>query len=119
MRRFIVFLLISLMALQTSWAAVTTYCQHEQGAAARHVGHHEHQHHDKALVNAAEKDIQHATPPASVDLDCSFCHAGCILALLPDSDVDLVSIATIDLSYSVVLRPPSVPIDPPERPNWS
>jgi hypothetical protein len=119
MRRFIAFLLISLMALQTSWAAVTTYCQHEQGSAARHVGHHEHHHHDKSLVSAADKDTSHATPTVSVDLDCSFCHAGCTLALLLSSDVDLISIATIDLAYSLVLHPPSVPTDPPERPNWS
>lgn len=107
------------MALQTSWAAVTTYCQHEQGAAARHVGHHEHQHHHKTLVNAAEKEPQHATPTANVDLDCSFCHAGCILALLLDATVALTSTTTINLAYTVGLQPPSVPIDLPERPNWS
>ncbi len=119
MRRLIAFLLISLIALQTSWAAVTTYCQHEQGMSARHEGHHDHQHHDKTLATAAEKDTQHAVPTAGVDLDCSFCNAACILALLLDPHVALSSFITPDPGYTPTLHPPSVPGDLPERPNWS
>ena len=44
MRKVLAILLISLLSLQASWAAAASYCRHEQGAAARHFGHHEHQH---------------------------------------------------------------------------
>ena len=122
MRRFVAFLLISLIGFQTSWAAVTSYCQHEQGAAARHVGHHEHQHHHKSLINAvedAQQNSQQNLASAGVDFDCSFCHAAGIAALLLDSDPAVTIQATLDVSYRLILHPPSAPHDLPERPNWS
>ena len=127
MRRLIAFLLISLIGFQTSWAAVTSYCQHEQGAAARHLGHHEHQHHQKSLIKAAEQDGHQINQQnnhqnftnAGVDLDCSLCHSSCIVALLPDSNPAIAVHVTIDLNYVPALHPPSAPHDLPERPNWS
>lgn len=122
MRRFVAFLLISLIGFQTSWAAVASYCQHEQGAATRHVGHHEHQHHHKSLINAvedAQQNSQQNPASAGVDLDCSFCHAAGIMALLPDLDPAVTIQATLDVSYRLILHPPSAPHDLPERPNWS
>ena len=123
MRRFVAFLLISLIGFQTSWAAVTSYCQHEQGAAARHLGHHDHQHHHKSLIKVAEQEghqpHQQNLSNAGVDLDCSFCHAACIVALLLDSNPAITIQATLDVSYRLILHPPSAPHDLPERPNWS
>ena len=123
MRRLIAFLLISLIGFQTSWAAVTSYCQHEQGADARHLGHHEHQHHHKPLIKAAEQDghqtNQQNLSSAGVDLDCSFCHAACTVALLLDSNPAITTQATLDVSYALALQPLSAPHDLPERPNWS
>lgn len=122
MRRFVAFLLILLIGFQTSWAAVTSYCLHEQGAAARHVGHHEHQHHHKSLINAvedAQQNSQQNLASAGVDFDCNFCHAAGIVALLLDSDPAVTIQATLDVSYRLILHPPSEPHDLPERPNWS
>ena len=123
MRRLIAFLLISLIGFQTSWAAVTSYCQHEQGMGARHFGHHEHQHHHKSFTKAVEQDDQQTNQQnlssAGGDLDCSFCHAACIVALLPDSNSAMTIQSTLDVSYSLSLHPPSAPNDLPERPNWS
>ena len=122
MCRFVAFLLISLIGFQTSWAAVASCCQHEQGAAARHVGHHEHQHHHKSLINAvedAQQNSQKNPASAGVDLDCSFCHAAGIMALLPDLDPAVTIQATLNVSYRLILHPPSAPHDLPERPNWS
>ena len=123
MRRLIAFLLISLIGFQTSWAAVTSYCQHEQGAAARHLGHHEHQHHQKSIVKVAEQgdqqNNQQNLASASVDLDCSFCHAACIVALLLHLNQATPIQATLGVSYVLALHPPSAPNDLPERPNWS
>ena len=44
MRRWLATLLLVLLPFQFSWAAVGGYCQHETGAAAKHFGHHNHQH---------------------------------------------------------------------------
>lgn len=119
MRRVIAFFLISLMAFQTSWGAVTTYCQHEQGLAARHLGHHEHKHDHQTPANASETEAPLSITSAGVDLDCSFCHAACVLALLLDSGLAVSSQASLDFNYMPVLHPPSAPNDLPERPNWS
>ena len=127
MRRYIAFLLISLIGFQTSWAAVTSYCQHEQDAAARHLGHHEHQHHQKSLIKAADEDGHQINQPnnqqnftsAGVDLDCSLCHSSCIVALLLDLNPAIAVQVTLDLSYVLALHLPSAHHDLPERPNWS
>jgi ABC-type nickel/cobalt efflux system permease component RcnA len=127
MRRLIAFLLISLIGFQTSWATVTSYCQHEQGIGARHLGHHEHQHDHPSLIKADGQDDQQINhlntqqnlASASVDLDCGLCHAACIVALLPDSTPAITTQVTLDLSYALTLHPPSAPNDLPERPNWS
>lgn len=44
MRRFLVLLMLCLLPLQISWAAVAEYCGHEQGKAAHHFGHHDEEH---------------------------------------------------------------------------
>ena len=54
MRKLLAFLLISLLSLQASWAVAASYCRHEQGAAARHFGHHEHQHQPQLTKTAAQ-----------------------------------------------------------------
>ena len=55
------------MPLQLSWAAMASYCQHKTGAAAKHFGHHDHQH---KAADGKEK----APDPAKTggnDLDCA------------------------------------------------
>jgi len=90
---------------------------------ARHFGHHEHQHHHTSPIKAAEQDSQlnnqQNLASAGADLDCSFCHAACIIALLLDSNPAITIQATLDVSYTLALHPPSAPHDLPERPNWS
>ena len=44
MRKWLAIVLLVFLPLQFSWAAVASYCQHETGAAAKHFGHHAHQH---------------------------------------------------------------------------
>ncbi|WP_217425926.1 hypothetical protein [Pandoraea cepalis] len=85
MRKWLAIVLLVFLPLQFSWAAVASYCQHETGAAAKHFGHHAHQH--KAA------DGQDASPdPAKTlggDPDCASCHAGCFSVL--SGDVKLAS----------------------------
>ncbi|MBS0308891.1 MAG: hypothetical protein JSS58_07960, partial [Proteobacteria bacterium] len=56
MKRFILILLLAILPFQFAWAAVGGYCQHEEGKAAQHFGHHIHKH-DQAS-DAVAKDVQ-------------------------------------------------------------
>ena len=85
MRRWLLVLLLALLPLQLSWAAVAAYCQHETAPAqAEHFGHHEHQHHDQGA--AKTKDSHGAKKaPLTVDNDCGTCHLGQAQTLLSDA----------------------------------
>ena len=130
MRKVLAILLISLLSLQASWAAAAGYCRHEQGAAARHFGHHEHQHlqkHAGYLADASQSghssdsavsaDSLSATI-AGADLDCSVCQATALIGV-PSAPVLSASDAPV-LSAAVLIQhqPPAVPQPRPERPNW-
>jgi len=111
MRRIFIFALLLLLSVQVSWAAVSNYCEHENGAAAQHIGHHEHEHHD------ADKKSKVASFTVADD-DCASCQfAG--LGLMP--------LSVLTLSFDIVLSDPvfvasdflsSVNTERPERPKW-
>lgn len=44
MRRFVLILLLTVMPLQWSWAAIASICQHEASQTEQHLGHHVHEH---------------------------------------------------------------------------
>ena len=70
MRRFLATLLLLLLPLQWSAAAVTSYCLHEADASAQqHVGHHEHEHRDPPIKESDGEKKQ------TVHLDCAVCLA--------------------------------------------
>lgn len=113
MRKWLAIILLVFMPLQSSWAAVASYCQHETGAAARHFGHHDHQH--KAA------DGKEAAPdPANIgsgDPDCASCHAGCSSALPGDAALSPIARSSMDATdYWARLTPP--PFERLERPQW-
>lgn len=136
MRKLIAILLISLLSLQASWAAAASYCRHEQGAAARHFGHHEHQHAPQLIKPSGESgtlsiaaqagenghlgaaDDGVAASQTTTDLDCSVCHAHALPGVpsapaLPASDAPAVSgAAQVQHPLQTVAQPR------PERPNW-
>ena len=74
MRRWFAILFLLFLPIQLSWAAVSAYCEHEAGAAADHLGHHEHKH-------QGEVDDESWPKGGGVDVDCSFCHAASCTAL--------------------------------------
>lgn len=75
MKRWLVILLMWVLPLQLSFAAVAPYCAHEQGAAARHFGHHSHKHQD------ADSADEHQSKLPGADPDCDYCHHACCAAL--------------------------------------
>jgi len=113
MRRWLSILLLVFLPLQFSWAAVGVYCQHETGAAAKHFGHHDHQH--KADASHGDK----ADPKAAggIDNDCGVCHAGCAAAIFGEIQISAPSYASAavdDYRYGQNTSPHYQP----ERPNW-
>lgn len=71
MRRIVLICMMLLLPVQWTWAGVATYCAHETGVAAKHFGHHEHQHH--AGAGEVSKDKQF-TSSSVLDADCGICH---------------------------------------------
>lgn len=114
MRRWLPILLLALLPLQLSWAAVSGYCEHETGVAAQHVGHHEHKHSAKATDQAENGD----KTLAAFDVDCSICHAAsCPMALQASPKVPLLHVAA-DMHGGEPVRLTSALSALPERPNW-
>ena len=116
MQRWCAILLLALLPLQFSWAAVAGYCAHESDAQVQHLGHHEHQHAGHA---AAAQDLDPAgkTGPSALDLDCGHSHTTC--CALPALVGRLIVLS--------LPSHPAVPVqgqlrtlaqDPPERPQW-
>ena len=110
MRRLILLVLLCLLPLQVSWAAVADYCGHEQGKTVRHFGHHVDGHEASSVVPDDERTsgqpIQHdhchlvgflAVPSASAPISCESAQRS------PREDAG----SCLSLAAS-----------PPERPQW-
>jgi hypothetical protein len=119
-RRILAIILLALLPLQFSWAAVASYCGHETQAGVEHFGHHDHQHHADASDFAgtdANSDAGDGKAPGAMDLDCGHCHGTCSMMLnLPSA-----------LPGALSTAPPSATLDEsggahaptrPERPQW-
>ncbi len=114
MRRLLMILMLMLMPLQLSWAAVASYCQHETGVAASHIGHHEHEH----QANAVEPDPDNAKSLGTLDADCGFCHACGATIVSSIRDVSQISVVS-RFATRHHDRAGSAFLSRPERPNWA
>jgi len=112
MRRFLILVMLCLLPLQVSWAAVSDYCGHEQGKAAQHFGHHDHDH--KVFSEKSDSGKQ----PGKLDVGHDHCHLSGFLGLLNTVVVQasvpptLPSLRGNERIYS------SPALDRLERPNW-
>lgn len=111
MRRWLAILFLLILPLQSSWAAVSLYCQHENGAAAEHLGHHAHPH-------QAGADDASGTEGSGSDSDCSFCHAASCMVLPVGTSIPPFGIA-LALPRAEPRPWPlaGLPAEP-ERPKW-
>lgn len=103
--------LMLMLPLQFSWAGVSAYCQHETGAAAQHVGHHDHQH------QKASEPGDAGNVPGKAHADCGYCHLAHSCAAVADISVPAFSCD----AAAVASQPDSLPShfpEGPERPNW-
>jgi hypothetical protein len=127
-RRLLAIVLLALLPLQFSWAAVAFYCGHEAQSSAGHFGHHEHAHHAHAGSDADRNasplpsaelsaDASGDKLPGAMDLDCGHCHGTCSMMLTLDAGVPgglsaSHPIATLDETGGA--HAPTRP----ERPQW-
>jgi hypothetical protein len=70
MKRFLLLFLLIALPFQMSWAAASSYCEHESGKAAHHFGHHEHQHHASGESKPVKSKL------GMNDHDCGHCQHG-------------------------------------------
>lgn len=101
------------LLFQFSWAAAAGYCQHENGQAAQHFGHHYHQH---QLASADGKDVS-GKSPLQAHADCSSCHLSCSAAAASSAVVSVVTPASLVVADPPGALPSVVP-ESPERPKW-
>ena len=113
MKHFFAILLLLMLPLQWSFAAVAEYCQHEELVTAQdHVGHHAHKHVER--VNKSPDDK--AKKISFGDLDCPSCQHSTAVAILdlPRATLPHASVAPIIfLSQSIPHRSPDNPFRPP------
>lgn len=113
MRRFLAILLMFMLTLQSVWGAAEPYCQHEQGRAAHHIGHHMH--------DLVPDDDRHGADPAKAKSLADHEHHCCSAwVLLPDLSVNwpaAVWPSTLYAEPAHAYRSPYT--DRIERPNWS
>lgn len=118
MRRWLTILLLVLLPTQMSWAAVADYCAHESGAAADHVGHHDHATHGHALADASDVHDADDGAASAADVDCSHCHGQCAGMLLSLVPAPLDRLASTPLSAGDAPRAAHTAAQP-ERPQWA
>jgi len=114
MARLLSLLIMLLLPLQFTWAAVGKYCQHESSPAAYHFGHHAHVH--KAESNKSESGK--ADVKTSIDSDCGFCHSGAPVAAI--AQVPMVAGLPVADGFAPYISgpPPLAPVRTPDRPQW-
>jgi hypothetical protein len=113
MRRWLLVFLLVLMPMQLTWAAVSTYCQHESKSSIRHIGHHTHKH--SGSISGGDGVV--SSEVGSLENDCGVCHANCSVAFQSSSQtlrliaepVRIVVKAASYLAHYQYL---------PERPQW-
>lgn len=121
MTRRILSCLLLMLAFQFTWSVISAYCMHETGAAAKHLGHHQHKP-DPHDVQAAEQ-LASADDgkPASGKKTVAHSHcASCVHAVLaPAASAPASWLAMTSLAPAIVeVRFASVVQLPPERPQW-
>jgi hypothetical protein len=119
MRRWFAVLLLVLLPLQFSWAAVADYCGHETDAAADHLGHHDHPSHDDAgeVSGPVDEDQTDGTSSDASSLDCDHCHGYCFGTLDTLSTLEPQVPGRAPPSLGDTTLAEHVPAQP-ERPKW-
>ncbi|MBL8525745.1 MAG: hypothetical protein JNN20_18845 [Betaproteobacteria bacterium] len=111
MRHLIAILIVFLLPVQWTFAAVSTYCRHEATPAAQiHAGHHDHEH-VGAVKKAAKVDSS-----GFEDLDCPSCLTSFVNAVVMAEMPSLHATTAVPIlwhSHLIPDRSPDNPFRPP------
>lgn len=111
MRRFLALLVLLVLPLQWSYAAVAVYCQHEVLPAAQaHLGHHDNQ----VVDDSTESDKTKSGVPG--DFDCPTCHQLCASGVVVEASTSIAEAGVrpqFQLHDSFPQRPAESPFRPP------
>lgn len=120
MRRWFAVILLALLPLQFSWAAVANYCGHETGAAAEHVGHHDHASDDYGgkVADPGDKDQTDGPSSSASSVDCGHCHGFCVGMIDAVSSLGPQAPGSASPSLGDATLAEHVPAQP-ERPKWA
>lgn len=120
MRRWLAVLWLVFLPFQFSWAAVASYCAHETGAAAEHVGHHDHAGHSHASkdVDPGHKGQADGKSSNTSPLDCGHCHGYCAGMVDVAAFFAPQALASAPLGLSASPSAEHMPAQP-ERPQWA
>ena len=114
MKKYLVIFLLVLLPMQLSWAAVTSYCQHETGVSSKHLGHHSHEHTSIDNPSSPER----STNLVGLDHDCTSCHVGCAAALTSQQSI-LILTSSKHHPFDYLGNLFKWPKTPPDRPQWN
>ncbi|OIJ43378.1 MULTISPECIES: hypothetical protein [Massilia] len=121
MTRRILSCLLLMLAFQFTWSAISAYCMHETGAAAKHLGHHQHKQDDHEGQAAERLAAVDDGKTASGKKTAAHTHcASCVHAVLAPAAVApapylmlaRLAPATTEVRFASVVQLP------PERPQW-
>lgn len=117
MRRLIILLMLCMLPVQISWAAISDYCSHESTSQGQHGVHH-HAAHDFA-VSVFDLDLpSQSSDPDQAKFGHDHCHLAGFIGLL--TTVEMRAAIAPDLLFmqgeSSVFS--SQILDRPERPKW-
>jgi hypothetical protein len=120
MRRWLAILLLVLLPLQSTWAAVGSHCTHAAAEAVDHGGHHGHA--DASHADQGVAPEQPAPPDGASCLlpgmDCGHCHGHCAGMLLAASSV--IGPAHGNAPAAALTAPGAEHLPAqPERPQWA
>ena len=118
LRRALIIFMLSLLPFQFVWGAAAGYCQHEQGASAKHFGHHAHQHSGKSLKAAGESSPDTKNVVGADDPDCVNCHLSCVSPVMHVA-VTFVGEPSAPLRAARTQEHPTHFAHAIERPKWT
>jgi len=118
MKKLLAIILLVLMPLQFSMAAVSSYCEHEANSSESHPGHHSHQHENENNETvASDSDAKKTSSSSGVHHDCASCHMGC-LAFVINNISSIISKSDQTISFGYLKNSSRVNFERPERPQW-
>lgn len=113
-KKLFLILLLLVMPLQSTWAAVAAYCQPENEVTVKHFGHHEHQDEHHHAEVGQDSDEGSKNLKISDCLDCHGSYSGMVVTRFDTPPEVPVSEPPANATSRLI----SALSSRPEKPNW-